>query len=51
LKLIKPFRKEAWAIGVAILAFISVGLLRLPLIPVLLVLGPLSIGVAWKMER
>src|SRR3954471_2468690 len=51
LKLIKPFRNEAWAIGMAILAFIGVGLLRLPLIPVLLVLGPLSIGIAWKQER
>jgi chromate transporter len=50
LKLIKPFRHETWAIGMALLAFISVGILRLPLIPVLVVLGPLSIAVAWKME-
>jgi hypothetical protein len=35
----------------AVLAFVSVGVLRLPLIPVLLVLGPISIAVAWKMER
>jgi chromate transporter len=51
LKLIKPFRTEYWALGMAALAFLAVGVLRLPLIPVLLVLGPLSIGVAWWVDR
>lgn len=51
LKLIKPFRSEYWALGMAALAFIAIGILRLPLIPVILVLGPISVGVAWRLER
>jgi chromate transporter len=36
---------------VAALAFVAIGLLRLPLIPVLAVLLPLSIGLAWWVRR
>ena len=38
-----------WAIAAA--TFIAVGLLRLPMIPVVLVLGPASIGLAWWEAR
>lgn len=46
LKLTKPFRREYWALGLAAVAFVAVGVMRLPMIPVLLVLGPISIGFA-----
>jgi chromate transporter len=36
---------------IAAIAFVAVGLLRLPLIPVLAVLLPLSIGLAWWVRR
>jgi chromate transporter len=38
-----------WAIAAA--TFVAVGLLRLPMIPVVLVLGPASIGLAWWEAR
>jgi chromate transporter len=38
-----------WAIAAA--TFVAVGLLRLPMIPVVLVLGPASIGLAWWAAR
>jgi len=38
-----------WAIAAA--TFVAVGLLRLPMIPVALVLGPASIGLAWWEAR
>ena len=34
--------------GVAAAAFIAVGVLRLPMIPVVLVLAPVGIGLAWR---
>lgn len=40
----------AWALGAA--AFVAVGLLRWPLMPVLLVLGPIGFALAWRrLER
>jgi chromate transporter len=51
LKLVGPYRQEPWALLVAGLAFVGVGLLRLPLIPVLLVLAPFSIALARRHLR
>lgn len=36
---------------VAVAAFVAIGLLRLPLVPVLAVLAPISIALAWWMRR
>jgi chromate transporter len=51
IKLALPYRREAVPMIVAGLAFVAIGLLRLPLIPVVLVLGPLSIALAWRKAR
>jgi chromate transporter len=36
---------------VAVAAFVAIGLLRLPLVPVLAVLAPISIALAWWVRR
>lgn len=45
LKIAAPLRGRARGIAVAIVAFAAVGLLRLPLLPTLLLLAPLSIAL------
>ena len=37
--------------GVAAATFVAVGVLRLPMIPVVLVLAPVGIGIAWREGR
>ena len=49
LVLVRTYPVEAWAF--AALAFVAVGIVRLPLALVLLVLGPLSIALAWRRVR
>jgi chromate transporter len=44
-------RRDPVAIGFLIAVFVAIGLLRLPLPPVLLVAIPLSIAVSWAMRR
>jgi chromate transporter len=39
------------AVLIGVLAFVSVGLLHWPLVPVILTLAPLSIGAAWRRRR
>lgn len=51
LKIARPYRREPLALAMAALAFVAVGLLRLPLVPVLLVLAPLSIALNWLWAR
>ena len=46
-KMLLPLRHQPWAVGVAALAFVGVGLLRWPLIVVLAVLLPCSVALAW----
>ena len=46
LRMALAYRQERWALLMAALAFIGVGVLRFPLIPVLLVLAPFSIALA-----
>lgn len=43
--------RGAWPWGVAAITFVAVGILRLPMIPVVLVLAPVSIGLAWRSLR
>ena len=47
LKLARPLRENAWQIGVCIVAFVCIALLRVPLLWLLAVLCPLSIAIAW----
>lgn len=51
LKLAVPIRKKPLAIGIACLFFLAIAILRLPLLPTMLVLIPLSIGVTWRAAR
>ena len=48
LKMVWPYRREPWALGIGALAFGGVGLLHWPLLAVVAVLAPLSIGLAWR---
>jgi chromate transporter len=47
LKLARPLRQRAWQIGVCLVAFVGIALLRVPLLWLLVVLCPLSIAIAW----
>jgi chromate transporter len=44
-------RRNPWALGIIALAFVGVGVLRLSLVPVLLILAPFSIALAWRKLR
>lgn len=45
-----PLREKRWQIAVAAVAFVAIALLRLPLLWVLLVLGPVAVVLAWRMR-
>ena len=51
LKLARPLRHNSWQIGVCVVAFVGIALLRAPLLWVLAVLCPLSIAIAWWRRR
>jgi len=51
LKMTAPYRRQPLAVLFALLAFVGVGLLRWPLLPVLLVLAPCSIALSWRSGR
>lgn len=46
IKVAWPLRRKLWMAAIATLAFVSIALLRLPLLPVMLVLTPVSIFIA-----
>ncbi|MCA1647789.1 MAG: chromate transporter [Chloroflexi bacterium] len=50
IKMARPYRGIPRAWGVAGLTLLAVGLLQLPLIPSLAVLGPISIALAWRRQ-
>lgn len=47
LKMARPLRHIAWQVAVGILVFVAIGLLRLPLLWVVLAFAPLAIAIAW----
>jgi chromate transporter len=51
IKVAWPLRRKLSMAAVALLAFIAIALLRLPLLPVMLVLTPVSIFVASRVNR
>ena len=51
IKMALPLRRDPWALAVAALAFVGVGLLRWPLLLVLVILTPCSIALAWWRQR
>lgn len=50
-KMAAPLRRQPAAAAVAALFFIAIAILRLPLLPTMLVLVPLSIWVVWHSAR
>jgi len=48
LKMAMPIRRKPLAIAIALLFFMAIAVLRLPLLPTMLVLVPLSIFVTWR---
>jgi chromate transporter len=51
LKIAWPLRRQPVAIVVALLCFAAIAVLRLPLLPTMLILTPLSIVATWKLRR
>lgn len=49
LKMLTPLLKKPVPMIIACLFFVAIALLRLPLLPTMLVLAPLSVLVAWKL--
>jgi chromate transporter len=51
LKMARPIARTHWQVGVAVIAFVAIGLLRLPLLWVLAALVPVAVGLAWRRHR
>jgi chromate transporter len=50
-RMARPIRESPWQVGIGLLVFFAVGLARIPLLWVLAVLAPLSVGIAWWQRR
>ena len=48
LKLARPIKDSTWQVGVCIVAFVGIALLRVPLLWMLAAICPLSVGIAWR---
>jgi chromate transporter len=48
LKLARPIKGSIWQVGVCVVVFTGIALLRVPLLWTLAALCPLSIGIAWR---
>jgi chromate transporter len=51
IKMAQPLKGVAWHIAMGIVTFVAIGLLRVPLLWALAILAPLSIVIAWRMQR
>ena len=51
LRIAAPVSRSRLGVAVAALALLAIGVLRLPLLPTLLVLAPLSVGAHWWSRR
>ena len=47
LRMARPLRKMPWQVAIGVVAFIGIGLLRVPLLWLFAVLAPLSVAIAW----
>ena len=47
IRLMRGVRDGAWQIGVGVIIFVCIGLLRLPLLWTLAVVAPAALGIAW----
>jgi chromate transporter len=51
IKMAQPLKGAAWQIAMAALTFVAIALLRIPLLWALAILAPVSIAIAWRMQR
>ena len=51
IKMAQPLKGVAWQIAMAALTFVAIALLRVPLLWALAILAPVSIAIAWRMQR
>jgi chromate transporter len=51
LKLARPIRESAWQVGICVVVFAGIALLRIPLLWMLAAFCPLAIGIAWRTRR
>lgn len=51
IKMAHPLKGVAWQIAMAALTFVAIALLRIPLLWALAMLAPVSIAIAWRMQR
>jgi chromate transporter len=51
IKMSHPLKGVAWQIAMAALTFVAIALLRVPLLWALAMLAPVSIAIAWRMQR
>jgi chromate transporter len=51
IKMSHPLKGVAWQIAMAALTFVAIALLRVPLLWALAMLAPVSVAIAWRMQR
>jgi len=51
LKLVWPYRREPWALALAVVTMVAIGVLRLPLVPVILCVGPIGMAAVKWVKR
>jgi chromate transporter len=51
IKMAYPLKGIAWQIAMGALAFVAIGLLRIPLLWALAMLAPVSVAIAWWTKR
>jgi chromate transporter len=48
IRMARPIARTPWQLGIGGIAFVAIGIVRLPLLWVLAVLVPLAVGIAWR---
>jgi chromate transporter len=50
-KIALPLRRKPVGIAIALLCFLAIAILRLPLLATMLVLAPISVLASWKLDK
>jgi chromate transporter len=48
LRMAQPIRRTPWQVAIGVIVFAAIGLARLPMLWVLAVVAPVSLGLAWR---
>jgi chromate transporter len=48
LRMARPIRRTPWQVAIGVLVFAAIGVARLPMLWVLAVVAPVSLGLAWR---